>query len=95
MTTTTPLIVNHDAIDTAELTDAQALAEMVIRCGPVTGKTTLHAAREMVEQIRGSIYREAADAIQDVSYDTANALRLHADEYDRIAMADPPSRSRM
>lgn len=93
--TTAPLVVDHDALDTTELTDAQAMAEMVIRGGPVTGKTTLHSARETVEAVRGSIYREAADTIDGVSPEAATALRVFAAEYDRKAMVDPPSRSRI
>jgi len=90
---TTPLIVDYDALDAADLTDAEDLAEMVIRCGPVTGKTTLHTAREAVKAVRGSIYREAANAIESVSPGAAKALRVFADEYDRKATVDPPPRS--
>lgn len=61
---TTPLDVDHDAITTAELSPMEAAVEGIVRGGPVTGTTTVHMAREIVQEVRDAILREQVEALR-------------------------------
>jgi hypothetical protein len=75
---TTPLPIDHDDPALVTLSEAETAAEMIVRCGPVTGWTTVHSAREIAAHLRGPI-------LQPMESDALTAIRARADALDQMA----------